>query len=348
MGKKGGRKGGGGKGGGGGGGGGGGKPRREVASNKPPRKQKKGRRYGHDEEKALEEQIAALGGRILLMAPDGNCLFRTVGNQLHGRSEDHGDIRQRILDFMEANEADFSPFVEDDETWADYVPRMRNEGEWGGQQELVAASRLFQVNIVIHQLNEARLEIPFSATARTLHLSFHGAAHYNSVRALDDLCREGEAAKPFLDLAIAPPPSTPPAASTGNGGKHKDKASTKKDKPKKQCAEKDEEEKNKDEMTEEAPPQDGGAQDHEAAAADDEAATGEVEDGQEEEEANAKKGGQCPCGSGRKWRKCCRKAERQRQRVLETKGGDGNRSTRKKDDEDGDVGVTKKLAAISL
>lgn len=35
--------------------------------------------------------------------------------------------------------------MEDDEKFDDYLERMRGDAEWGGNQELVAASRLFKV-----------------------------------------------------------------------------------------------------------------------------------------------------------------------------------------------------------
>ena len=58
------------------------------------------------------------------------------------------ECRRKVMEFMEANPDDYLPFVEDDEPWADYVPRMKREREWGGQLEIVAASRLFQVRFV--------------------------------------------------------------------------------------------------------------------------------------------------------------------------------------------------------
>lgn len=58
------------------------------------------------------------------------------------------ECRQRLMDFIEAHPDDYSPFMEDDEAWADYIPRMKREREWGGQLEIVAASRLFQVRRV--------------------------------------------------------------------------------------------------------------------------------------------------------------------------------------------------------
>lgn len=62
-----------------------------------------------------------------------------------GKPEDHMRCRRKVVEYMEANPDDFAPFMEDDETWDDYVPRMKREREWGGHQEIVAASRLFKV-----------------------------------------------------------------------------------------------------------------------------------------------------------------------------------------------------------
>jgi len=70
----------------------------------------------------------------------------------------------------------------------------------------------------------------------------------------------------------------------------------------------------------------------------------------------AKVGGQCPCGSGKKWRKCCRKAgqrERFRSGGLGGKGqqqgqGQARSHQRRDDDDDREVALTQKLAAIAL
>ncbi|TFJ85664.1 hypothetical protein NSK_003172 [Nannochloropsis salina CCMP1776] len=91
----------------------------------------KGKRFDKDEEQRFMQHVEDLGARILIMESDGNCLFRALADQLRGRPEDHGEIRQNVIDFIEAHETDFAPFVEDDEKLSDYVHRMRNEGEWG-------------------------------------------------------------------------------------------------------------------------------------------------------------------------------------------------------------------------
>lgn len=51
----------------------------------------------------------------------------------------------KVMDHLESNREVFEPYVEDDESFDDYLGRMRGEGEWGGNQELVAASQLYKV-----------------------------------------------------------------------------------------------------------------------------------------------------------------------------------------------------------
>jgi OTU domain-containing protein 3 len=85
------------------------------------------------------------------MASDGNCLFRSLSDQLYwDYGKCHEEIRSDICDFLASHEADFKMFLvldEEDEDAADfesYISNMRECGEWGGNLELVAAARLYQ------------------------------------------------------------------------------------------------------------------------------------------------------------------------------------------------------------
>lgn len=49
------------------------------------------------------------------------------------------------MDHIENNRDAFEPYMEDDESFDDYMGRMRGDAEWGGHQELVAASQLYEV-----------------------------------------------------------------------------------------------------------------------------------------------------------------------------------------------------------
>lgn len=51
----------------------------------------------------------------------------------------------QIVNHLEDNKEVFAPYMEDDEPFDDYIGRMRGDAEWGGNQELVAASQLYKV-----------------------------------------------------------------------------------------------------------------------------------------------------------------------------------------------------------
>lgn len=60
---------------------------------------------------------------------------------------------------------------------------MKKNGTWGGHLELQAMSLVYQVNIVIHQLDQPRWEVNnFGAEQRSIHLSYHRGDHYASIR----------------------------------------------------------------------------------------------------------------------------------------------------------------------
>jgi len=95
------------------------------------------------------------------------------------------------VSYIESNAEYFKLFMEDDESIEHYITKMRSCNEWGGNQELYAASQCFDTNIVIHQLNspdyilEAKSVKSNSTT--TIHLLYHGDCHYNSVIMIDHI-----------------------------------------------------------------------------------------------------------------------------------------------------------------
>lgn len=54
----------------------------------------------------------------------------------------------QVMNHIETNRDAFEPYMEDDESFDDYLGRMRGDAEWGGHQELVAASQLYKVRVV--------------------------------------------------------------------------------------------------------------------------------------------------------------------------------------------------------
>ena len=79
----------------------------------------------------------------------GACLFRAFSDQLVGSEAEHEEYRERCVDFMEKNKADFEPFVE--EEFSEYCAKMRKRETWGGHVEAQALGRHLGVNVLVHQ-----------------------------------------------------------------------------------------------------------------------------------------------------------------------------------------------------
>jgi OTU domain-containing protein 3 len=190
-------------------------PKRKPAKGKakggapPPaaRERRRGAAAGGD----LAAELAAVGLRVKTISADGNCAFHALADQLGGAAGDHAAIRGAVVDHMAVHPEDFSPFVEDDEPFVDYIERMRGDGEWAGNLELQAASVALKVNLRIYQAGQPAWAVanwPEGAGAPTLRLAYEGGCHYNSVRAADD---HGDGPPAVVDVPEA-------AAAAGGGG----------------------------------------------------------------------------------------------------------------------------------
>ena len=58
---------------------------------------------------------------------DGNCLFRSIAEQLYGNCSLYGDVRAAVVRHIIANKDIFETSIEDDESFDDYVDRMRSK-----------------------------------------------------------------------------------------------------------------------------------------------------------------------------------------------------------------------------
>lgn len=124
--------------------------------------------------------------------PDGHCLFSAVADQLSqngipltddgSRDAAYKVIRKKAAGFMEEHKDDFAPFLEED--FDEYVAKMRDTAEWGGELELTALAREYGVQISVVQ--DGRME-KIGEGEKELWLAYyrHGyglGEHYNSLR----------------------------------------------------------------------------------------------------------------------------------------------------------------------
>lgn len=145
-----------------------------------------------DRSELAQFAVALKGSGLTLneVGRDGNCFFRSLSDQLENNEHNHQEYRDKVIDFVEKNAPDFEPFFsfgegddEEDANFGEYVERMRRDGEWAGQPELLAAARALNVHIMVHQFKMPayRIDAP-KPDAQIIHVSYHDGDHYNSVR----------------------------------------------------------------------------------------------------------------------------------------------------------------------
>jgi hypothetical protein len=61
----------------------------------------------------FQDQLKCFGLMIKDVTGDGNCLFRAVADQLKGHPEQHQQIRQETVSFLESHSDDYAPFMDE-------------------------------------------------------------------------------------------------------------------------------------------------------------------------------------------------------------------------------------------
>ncbi|XP_030624954.1 OTU domain-containing protein 3 isoform X2 [Chanos chanos] len=165
--------------------------RDERAARRALAKDRKNRPRGEDEGEefvSFSNQLQALGLKLREIPGDGNCLFRALGDQLEGHSQNHLRLRQETVQYMMSHRQDFEPFVEDDVPFTQHLSNLSQPGTFAGNDAIVAFARSHQLKVVIHQLNAPLWEINGAEKplCRELHIAYRYGDHYDSVRHIGD------------------------------------------------------------------------------------------------------------------------------------------------------------------
>lgn len=174
------------------------------------RKKRFGRKSGWQSDwNKFGAQVRAYNLILRDVAADGNCLFSSVSDQLEGSEGNHRYYRQECVKFMRDHEDEFKWFLDEDEDGeiGAYLDEMADDGTWGGNLEIVAMSRRFRINCIVHQLAAPRFAVNYEdgVPDKTIHLSYHQGEHYASVRRSDDDTRGAARAIVLVE------PGAPPA-----------------------------------------------------------------------------------------------------------------------------------------
>jgi OTU domain-containing protein 6 len=123
----------------------------EEARNLPDlKKQERDRMLSSMKERGLHERE---------IRADGHCLYSAVADQLQqldiplGASPDDAPVykvvRSAAAEYIGKHSDDFVPFLE--EPLEEYVHKVRDTGEWGGQLELLALAKTYETDINVLQ-----------------------------------------------------------------------------------------------------------------------------------------------------------------------------------------------------
>ena len=112
---------------------------------------------------------------------DNNWMFRALSRTTFGSPEYHREIRVQVANYIEVNREQFENFIVGD--FNQYVKKIRDSDYWGGNQELVAFSELYGVNIEVYDRitsNSPRYIIENGVQQTTIRL-FYWGTHYDSL-----------------------------------------------------------------------------------------------------------------------------------------------------------------------
>ena len=134
----------------------------------------------------FSEELKKLGFYIKEVKGDGNCLFRSVSEQLEGNENNYEIYRQKCVDYMKENKDAFIPFLEEEEPIDTYIEKISKDGEWGGNLEIYALSMALNANFYIY-IHEQPIYIvkTVDETTNNIMMTYHNGKHYNSLRKLE-------------------------------------------------------------------------------------------------------------------------------------------------------------------
>jgi OTU domain-containing protein 6 len=150
------------------------------------------------EMKAMKEQLKKRHLAETFIQPDGHCLYSACAMGLDPNevkksgphSPPYQNVRYAAADFIRQHPDDFAPFIE--EPLDEYVKKIRDTAEWGGQLELQAIARSYKINIRVLQADGRVEDIESESETKDADIwlayyrhSFGLGEHYNALKKVE-------------------------------------------------------------------------------------------------------------------------------------------------------------------
>lgn len=147
---------------------------------------------------SMKKQMETLTLRETLIRPDGHCLFSACAHSMPSdtlskstpEKEPYQAVRASAADFMSSHPDDFAPFLE--EPLDTYITKIRDTAEWGGQLELQAIARSYNIDINVLQADGRieRIRSGASDNRKVIWLAYYRHSfglgeHYNALAKIE-------------------------------------------------------------------------------------------------------------------------------------------------------------------
>jgi len=156
--------------------------------------------------KRMKERLEKYGFIEKEMKGDGNCMFRSIADQVYGDESQHIRVRKDIVTWLSRNEnhqldndgSQLGHFLETEKygNWHTYCKMMSKDCVWGDQMTLLAASELYNTKIhILSNVKTPENSTPItiieprshSKSTKTIYLSHWHEKHYNSMYKKSDV-----------------------------------------------------------------------------------------------------------------------------------------------------------------
>ena len=137
-------------------------------------------------EEKFQKKLELYNYDLHIVSGDGNCLFRSISDQIYGTDKHNLIIREKCMDYIEKNSIFYSQYIEGGEKqMPEYIKRKRKSGVWGDNMEIQALSEIYKRPIEIY-INPDKPITSFSNVSHDkkrfpIKISYHGNKHYNSI-----------------------------------------------------------------------------------------------------------------------------------------------------------------------
>jgi hypothetical protein len=132
---------------------------------------------------SLNEYLSKYNLSLFSINGDGNCLYRCMSLHKFGEQESYRIVKENIAHYVQTNPINFNQYLEDDQTIGDLCTYILKEKSWGGEIDIYAACRIYNVKIVVLADRQIPLEyVPESVNAEELDIWYFvyiNSCHYD-------------------------------------------------------------------------------------------------------------------------------------------------------------------------